>query len=176
MQEVFEYRREEAGAQPPALHPPYASTLKRAPRQPPVRCGPPPADQATTLQLLDQRRHRRFVAGDRAPQGDLGDARIFADHHHRREIPGPPATPAGILREAAEGGILREPQMERDEVPQRAQMHLRVAGFRGWTVLCHAPCRRGSCCLFMASIPRFGNWFAAKPSTAYAAFQLEECG
>ena len=37
MQEVFEYRREEAGAQPPALHPPYASTLKRAPRQPPVR-------------------------------------------------------------------------------------------------------------------------------------------
>ena len=37
MQEVFEYRREEPGAQPPALHPPYASTLKRAPLQAPIR-------------------------------------------------------------------------------------------------------------------------------------------
>jgi protocatechuate 3,4-dioxygenase beta subunit len=34
--EVPEYRREEAGAQPQALHPPYASTVKRAPHQAPV--------------------------------------------------------------------------------------------------------------------------------------------
>ena len=36
MQDLPEYRREEAGAQPPALHPPYASTLKRAPHQAPI--------------------------------------------------------------------------------------------------------------------------------------------
>ena len=37
MQELPEYRREEPGAQPPALHPPYASTLKRAPLQATIR-------------------------------------------------------------------------------------------------------------------------------------------
>jgi protocatechuate 3,4-dioxygenase beta subunit len=37
MQEPSEYRREEPGAQPPALHPPYASSLKRAPLQAPIR-------------------------------------------------------------------------------------------------------------------------------------------
>jgi protocatechuate 3,4-dioxygenase beta subunit len=37
MVDVAEYRREEAGAQPPALHAPYVSTVKRAPRQRPVR-------------------------------------------------------------------------------------------------------------------------------------------
>jgi protocatechuate 3,4-dioxygenase beta subunit len=37
MVEVPEYRREEAGAHPPALHPPYASTVARAPRQVPIR-------------------------------------------------------------------------------------------------------------------------------------------
>jgi protocatechuate 3,4-dioxygenase, beta subunit len=31
-----EYRREEKGAQPPVLHAPYASTVKRAPRHPPI--------------------------------------------------------------------------------------------------------------------------------------------
>jgi protocatechuate 3,4-dioxygenase beta subunit len=36
MQDPVEYRREEPGAQPPALHPPYRSTLKRAPQQKPV--------------------------------------------------------------------------------------------------------------------------------------------
>ena len=36
MQEPSEYRREEAGAQPPALHPAYASTVKRAPREAPI--------------------------------------------------------------------------------------------------------------------------------------------
>ncbi|MGE0116700.1 MAG: protocatechuate 3,4-dioxygenase subunit beta [Dongiaceae bacterium] len=37
MVDLPEYRREEAGAQPPALHPPYGSTVKRAPREAPVR-------------------------------------------------------------------------------------------------------------------------------------------
>ena len=37
MAELPEYRREEAGAQPPALHPSYGSTVKRAPREAPVR-------------------------------------------------------------------------------------------------------------------------------------------
>lgn len=37
MADVAEYRREEVGAQPPALHPPYGSTVKRAPRQSPIR-------------------------------------------------------------------------------------------------------------------------------------------
>ena len=37
MQDLPEYRREEPGAQPPALHPPYVSTLKRAPLQAPIR-------------------------------------------------------------------------------------------------------------------------------------------
>lgn len=36
MQEPSEYRREEAGAQPPALHPAYASTVKRAPHAAPI--------------------------------------------------------------------------------------------------------------------------------------------
>jgi protocatechuate 3,4-dioxygenase beta subunit len=37
MGDVSEYRGEEAGAQPAALHPPYGSTVKRAPRQAPIR-------------------------------------------------------------------------------------------------------------------------------------------
>ena len=37
MADVAEYRREEVGAQPPALHPPYGSTVKRAPQQSPIR-------------------------------------------------------------------------------------------------------------------------------------------
>ena len=37
MADVQEYRREEAGAQPPALHPPYASTVGRAPLHAPIR-------------------------------------------------------------------------------------------------------------------------------------------
>jgi protocatechuate 3,4-dioxygenase beta subunit len=37
MTDVPEYRREETGAQPPALHAPYGSTVKRAPRQAPIR-------------------------------------------------------------------------------------------------------------------------------------------
>jgi len=37
MTDLPEYRREEPGAQPPALHPAYASTVKRAPQQPPIR-------------------------------------------------------------------------------------------------------------------------------------------
>ena len=34
---MLEYRREEARAHPPALHPPYASTVKRAPKQAAIR-------------------------------------------------------------------------------------------------------------------------------------------
>ncbi|HEX7128243.1 MAG TPA: hypothetical protein VF406_21010, partial [Thermodesulfobacteriota bacterium] len=37
MADVPAYRREATGAHPPVLHPPYASTLKRAPRHPPLR-------------------------------------------------------------------------------------------------------------------------------------------
>src|SRR4030095_4733234 len=37
MTDLPEYRREEPGAQPPALHPAYASTVKRAPQQPAIR-------------------------------------------------------------------------------------------------------------------------------------------
>jgi protocatechuate 3,4-dioxygenase beta subunit len=37
MTDLPEYRREESGAQPPALHPAYASTVKRAPLQPSIR-------------------------------------------------------------------------------------------------------------------------------------------
>jgi protocatechuate 3,4-dioxygenase beta subunit len=37
MTDLPEYRREEPGAQPPALHRAYASTVKRAPQQPPIR-------------------------------------------------------------------------------------------------------------------------------------------
>ena len=37
MTDLPEYRREESGAQPPALHPAYASTVKRAPLHPPIR-------------------------------------------------------------------------------------------------------------------------------------------
>jgi protocatechuate 3,4-dioxygenase, beta subunit len=37
MVDLPEYQREEAGAQPPALHAPYASTVKRAPQRQPVR-------------------------------------------------------------------------------------------------------------------------------------------
>ena len=36
MPDPAEYRREERQAQPPALHPPYESTIKRAPQQPPI--------------------------------------------------------------------------------------------------------------------------------------------
>jgi len=37
MVDLPEYRREESGAQPPALHPAYASTVKRTPQQQPIR-------------------------------------------------------------------------------------------------------------------------------------------
>ncbi|MGH6928517.1 MAG: protocatechuate 3,4-dioxygenase subunit beta, partial [Dongiaceae bacterium] len=37
MTDLPEYRREEAGVQPPALHAAYASTVKRAPHHRPIR-------------------------------------------------------------------------------------------------------------------------------------------
>lgn len=109
---------------------------------PAVRGGAPPADQALALQLLDQGRHRRFVAGDRSAEGDLGDAGIGVDHHHCGEAARLQIALAGMLHEAAEGGVLRQAQMERDEVPQRTEAYLRAFRSREATPSGHDPPER----------------------------------
>jgi hypothetical protein len=86
--------------------------------------GRPALDQAVALQPLDQRRHRRFVARDAAPELDLGQPRIEPDDHQRREVPRPEIALPRILDEDLQGGILRQPQVERDQVAQRPEIDL----------------------------------------------------
>ena len=123
------------------------------------------------LQLLDERRHRRLVAGDRAAERGLRDAGIVVDHHHRGEAAGLQVELAGVAGKGAERGVLGEAQMEADEVGEEAELHVAGAlrpvacGRAGETLALFG---RRSTHPFLASAPVpkavATKWFCVKPS------------
>ena len=90
-----------------------------------------PRDEAVPVQLLDERRHRRLVAGDGAAELGLGDAGIVVDDDHRGKAAGLQVRLAGMPGEGAEGGVLGEAKMEADEVVERAEADIAVPPGRG---------------------------------------------